>query len=365
MLNSDTPEQNGFEQRMIAILNAGALNLALAIGQRTGLFETLATFERPEPADMIAANTGLHERYVREWLGIMVTGEIVEVQVNSDGAETYFLPRTRIPYLTRSGGEQNLALYSKEIPLLTCCALEPLLVAMATGTGIPYNRYPAFQEFMSELSDAKHRKSLLRDFLPAVAGGALQIKLEQGARVCDIGCGEGVALLLMAEAFPQSSFVGIDIDWEALAVARKGANRLGLENVEFVLRDAAGACHDNSWHASFDYISAFDAIHDQQQPLQVLQAIRQLLAEEGWFSMIDIAAHSAHRDNLDHPMGPFLYTVSLMHCLPVGMAGGGAGLGMMWGRERASQLLEEAGFSRVTIEEIPNDPFNLHFLCRK
>jgi len=365
MANSDSPDRGGFEQRMIEILNAGALNLALAIGQRLGLFETMATLQRPEPVALIAVNAGLHGRYVREWLGIMATGDIVDVQANGDGEETYYLPPERIPFLTRSGGEQNLALYSKEIPLLTCCALDQLVVAMATGAGIPYSQYPAFQEFMSELSDAKHSKSLLRDFLPSVAEGAVQKKLGQGARVCDIGCGEGVALLLMAAAFPQSSFVGIDIDWETLAVARKGANRLGLENVEFVLRDAAEASQDESWQARFDYITAFDAIHDQQQPLQVLQAVRQLLAADGWFSMIDIAAHSAHRDNLDHPLGPFLYTVSLLHCLPVGMAGGGAGLGMMWGREQASQLLEAAGFSRVTIEAIPNDPFNLHFLCRK
>jgi len=364
MPNSESKARGDFEQRMIDILNAGALNLALAIGQRTGLFEALATFKDPASAALIADSAGLHKRYVREWLGIMVTGGIVEVKTSEEG-EKYQLPGERIPYLTRSGGEQNLGLYSKEIPLLTCCALEQLLVAMSTGTGIPYSHYPAFQEFMSELSDAKHRKNLLRDFLPSVAGGQLVDRLEQGARVCDIGCGEGVALLLMADAYPLSRFVGIDIDWEALAVARKGANRLGLENVEFVLRDAAETGEDDSWHASFDYVTAFDAIHDQQQPLQVLQTVRQMLSETGWFSMIDIAAHSAHRDNLDHPMGAFLYTVSLMHCLPVGLSGGGAGLGMMWGREKACQLLEKAGFSRVAVEEIPGDPFNLHFLCQK
>jgi len=80
--------------------------------------------------------------------------------------------------------------------------------------------------------------------------------------------------------------------------------------------------------------------------------------------MIDIKAGSAIRDNMDHPMAPFLYTVSLMHCMPVGLNDQGRGLGMMWGQQQAMALLAEAGFSRVSVEQIPNDAFNLHFLCR-
>lgn len=365
MRDSNTPAQGDFEQRMIDILNAGALNLALAIGQRTRLLETLANFQDYQPAARIADSSGLNERYVREWLGIMATGDIVSVCRKADGEDSYLLPPDRVPYLTRSGGEQNLALYCKEIPLLTCSALDSLLAAMQTGNGIPSSTYPAFQEFMAELSDSRQRQSLLQDFLPSVDDGQLVKRLEQGARVCDIGCGEGVAVLLMARAFPHSHFIGIDIDWEALAVARKAAIRLGLDNVEFVLRDAAEAGHDQHWRGSFDYVTAFDAIHEQQQPLQVLRMIRELLVDGGRFSMIDIAAHSAHSANLEHPLGPFLYTVSLMYCLPVGLSGGGAGLGMMWGREQACQLLAQAGFSLVSVEEIPGDPFNAHFFCYK
>jgi SAM-dependent methyltransferase len=365
MQNRRLSGPDSFEQRMVDILNAGALNLALAVGQRTGLFDILAGFQSYVPAAKIAASAGLNERYVREWLGSMSTGGIVEVQNDAGGIERYRLPADHVPFLTRRGGEQNLAAYAKEIPLLTCCALEQLLGAMQSGNGIPSSSYPAFQEYMSELADARHRRILLSSFLPAVDNGALVARLESGARVCDIGCGEGVALLLMAEAFPHSSFVGIDIDWEALAVARKGAIRLGLKNIEFVLRDALEAGHDHGWREGFDYITAFDAIHEQQEPRQVLQGIRQLLKADGLFSMVDIAAHSTHSGNLDHPLGPFLYTVSLLHCLPVGLYDGGAGLGMMWGREQACGILEEAGFTAVTVEEIPGDPFNLHFFCRK
>jgi hypothetical protein len=115
----------------------------------------------------------------------------------------------------------------------------------------------------------------------------------------------------------------------------------------------------------FDYVTAFDAIHDQTRPLDVLQGVHHILTPDGRFSMVDIAANSNLADNLAHPMGPFLYTVSLMHCLPVGLVGGGTGLGMMWGREKAVEMLKDARFQRVQVLEMPEDPFNLHFFCCK
>ncbi|MCP3955994.1 MAG: methyltransferase type 12, partial [Desulfobacterales bacterium] len=111
-------------------------------------------------------------------------------------------------------------------------------------------------------------------------------------------------------------------------------------------------------------ICAFDAIHDQTRPLEALRSIRYMLAPGGLFSMVDIKAGSQHKDNLDHPMGPFLYTVSLMHCMPVGLSDNGTGLGMMWGQQQAETLLREAGFETVEPTEMDYDPFNLHYLCR-
>lgn len=90
-----------------------------------------------------------------------------------------------------------------------------------------------------------------------------------------------------------------------------------------------------------------------------------MLVPDGMFSMVDIAAHTSHYDNRHHPLGPFLYTVSLMHCLPVGLIDDGAGLGMMRGKEQAVVMLHQAGFSQVKVEEMPEDSFNLHFCCRK
>jgi ubiquinone/menaquinone biosynthesis C-methylase UbiE len=159
--------------------------------------------------------------------------------------------------------------------------------------------------------------------------------------------------------------VGIDISEDALETAKSEAEKLGLDNLKFFNHDAATLEGNLALRNSFDYITAFDAIHDQTQPRKVLQGVYAILKPGGLFSMVDIAAASNLADNLDHPMGPFLYTVSLMHCMPVGLVNGGAGLGMMWGREKAVEMLTEAGFDPVRVLELPDDPFNLHFLCTK
>ena len=212
---------------MADILNCGALNLAMAVGYRTGLFEAMASFSAPRSAAAIAAQAGLNPRYVREWLGVMITGEVVELVLAADGIERYLLPAEHAAYLVKNAPAANLAVYTQEIPLLAVCALEPVIQAFETGEGIPYSVYPRFQAFMSELANAKHRQVLLETFLPSVADGRLVQRLEQGIRVCDLGCGEGVAMLLMAKAFPRSQFIGIDSDAGAIEAARSGAIATG------------------------------------------------------------------------------------------------------------------------------------------
>jgi SAM-dependent methyltransferase len=354
-----------FAARMTEILNAGALNLALAIGYRTGLFDAMDRLQGPQTCAAIAAAAGLDARYVREWLAVMATGKVVALTEDDAGEACYRLPPAHADLLTRRAGSANLGVYAQEIPLLTTIALESVIEGLATGAGVPYERYPRFQRFMTELADAKHRRMLVPRFLPSVDDGRMVARLEAGIRVCDLGCGEGLALLLMAEAYPASRFVGIDICADSLARGRQEARRLGLTNVEFLCQDVAGLGPGDRTPQRFDYITAFDAIHDQTRPLEALRAAHALLAPDGAFSMVDIAADSRLAANLEHPMGPFLYTVSLMHCMPVGLVNGGMGLGMMWGRQRATALLEEAGFSRVTVASIPEDAFNLHFFCRK
>jgi 2-polyprenyl-3-methyl-5-hydroxy-6-metoxy-1,4-benzoquinol methylase len=354
-----------FSERVIGILNGGALNVALGLGYRLGLFEALDAFQAPASLSQIAEATSLDPRYVREWLGVVACGDIVEVHGAGED-ERFSLPPAHGDVLCRRAGTANLGVYTQELPLLTESALSRVRDGFRSGEGLDYACYEEFFAFMGELADAKHERTLVDGFLPSVAEGAIVAQLEAGARACDVGCGSGAASILMARAFPRSEFVGVDFDRGAIETARRGAEAARLQNLRFLERDAAALHDDQELQGGFDYVTSFDAIHDQTQPLAALRGIRALLAPGGVFSMVDIAAESSIGANREHAMGSFLYAVSLLHCMPVGLGaeGSGAGLGMLWGRERALALLAEAGFAEVEVHEIPNDPFNLHYLCR-
>ncbi len=349
---------------MTEILNHGALNLAMAIGYKNQIFDILEDLNKPVTVSELASASGLHPRYLQEWLGIMVTGKIIELFSDQNAEDTYSLPPEHASFLTRKAGSTNMGVYTQEIPLLTSCAMDSVSTAFETGAGVPFSKYPDFQGFMEELSDAKHQNVLIDKFLPTVDKGHLLARLTAGIRVCDLGCGHGVAMNLMASSFPKSTFVGIDNHEDAVRKAAEAGQETGIGNAVYKVLDAAAIYGKKEFFGLFDYICAFDAIHDQSHPLEVLRGIRYMLAPGGMFSMIDIKARSSQADNVDHPMGPFLYTVSLMHCLPVGLNDKGSGLGMMWGQEKAEALLREAGFEDIEIAEMEYDPFNLHYLCK-
>jgi 2-polyprenyl-3-methyl-5-hydroxy-6-metoxy-1,4-benzoquinol methylase len=353
-----------FAGRLNKILNYGALNLAIAIGYKNRIFDILEDLNRPATAEEIASASKLNIRYLKEWLGVMVTGEIIEISTNQNNENAYFLPLDHAAFLTRKAGSNNMGVYTQELPLLTACAMESVNEGFKTGEGVPFSKYPDFQEFMAELSDAKHKKVLINDFLPSVENGLLLSHLQKGINVCDLGCGQGVAVNLMAKAFPNSTFTGIDNHETAILEARQAVQMLNLSNANYLVLDAAKITQKEEFFGLFDYICAFDAIHDQSHPLEVLRGIRSMLAPGGLFSMVDIKASSNLTDNIDHPLAPFLYAVSLMHCMPVGLTDNGTGLGMMWGKEKAESLLKKAGFEHIEVEEMENDTFNLHYLCK-
>ncbi len=357
--------EDDFSKKMTDILNYSALNLAMAFGYRLGLFDAMDALDSAQTTAVIAEKAGLHPRYVEEWLGVMATANIVELSQDEEGQNHFYLPKAHGNLITRRAGNSNLGVYTQEIPILTMSAMEPVLEGFHTGEGVSYDRYPQFHTFMTELGNAKYRQVLVEKFLPSVADGAIIRKLQSGIRVCDLGCGQGLAAILMAQAFQNSEFIGIDISEDALHHARSEANKLRLDNLKFYNQDAATLENSQTFCNAFDYITAFDAIHDQTRPLSALKGAYAILKPGGLFSMVDIAAATNLAGNLDHPMGPFLYTVSLMHCMPVGLVDGGSGLGMMWGREKAVKMLQKAGFDQIQVLEIPDDPFNYHYLCTK
>jgi 2-polyprenyl-3-methyl-5-hydroxy-6-metoxy-1,4-benzoquinol methylase len=185
--------------------------------------------------------------------------------------------------------------------------------------------------------------------------------LQAGIGVLDIGCGEGHSTNLLAHAYPNSRFTGYDLREDALEKARAKAASLVLRNVRFVRQDLSAI----EEREAYDLVTAFDVIHDQAHPRTVLKNIAAILKPGGTFLMVDIKASSEVHENLDHPMGPFLYTISTMHCMTVSLARGGEGLGTMWGEQKALELLAEAGFTDVAVKQVEGDFLNNFYIAKK
>jgi len=165
----------------------------------------------------------------------------------------------------------------------------------------------------------------------------------------------------MARAFPRSRFVGFDFSESALAVARAEASAWGLTNASFEVKDAATL--DAS--RQFDFITTFDAVHDQADPTAMVRGIHASLRPGGHWLCVDIQASTHIGENLDHPMGTFGYTVSCMHCMTVSLAYDGAGLGAMWGAQQARDLFTDAGFEHIEIHNVEGDVMNNYYVCHK
>lgn len=339
---------------LFATLTAGATALMLSLGHRTGLFDTMASLPA-STSGRLAEAAGLHERYVREWLGAMTTAGIVE---HDPAADTYRLPLEQAALLTRAAGPHNMASLMQFIPLLA--QVEDAVVdSFVHGGGVGYESYHRFHQLMAEQSAQTNDASLVDTILPLVPG--LTERLESGIRVADIGCGQGHAVNLIARAFPGSEVVGYDFSTDAVAVGRAEAAAWGLTNAHFEVRDVA----DLSGTGTFDAVTAFDAVHDQAHPGRVLRQVAEHLAPDGVFLMVDIRASSDVDDNVEIPWAPFLYAVSTMHCMPVSLALGGDGLGTVWGTQLAQQMLADAGFTDVRVESVPTDFINAYYVARR
>ena len=350
--NTDTTEE--FAARMVGAIDSASLAILLSIGHQTKLFDTLAELP-PATSTQIADAAGLNERYVREWLGGVAAGRVVDYDPT---AQTYTLPPHRAAVLIRAAGPDNLSRVAQFIPLLAEVE-QKVIGCFHNGGGLSYSEYPRFHALMAEESGATFDAALVDVILPMAEG--LPDRLRAGAEVADFGCGSGHAVNIMAQAFPASRFTGIDFSDEGLAAARAEASQWGLSNATFVAKDVA----ELDEVETYDVITAFDAIHDQAHPAQVLANIYRALRPGGIFLMVDIKASSHVEDNVGVPFASYMYTVSTMHCMSVSLALDGDGLGTVWGRQLATSMLGDAGFGDVAVHELESDPINFYYVARK
>lgn len=350
----DEAKSEQFAEKLLTMLNHGAVNLMVSIGYRTGLFDVMSNLPSSTSHE-IAEASNLNERYVREWLGAMVTGEIIDYDPEN---KTYSLPKEHAAWITRDASPNNIAVTAQWLAVLGSVE-DKIVDCFREGGGVPYEEFERFHEVMSDESHQTVIVPLLDQTLPLVPG--LIEKLKQGIEVLDVGCGSGFALVHMAKEFPSSRFTGYDISQEAVERGNALAAEQGLSNVNLIAKDVAKIDDDQKYH----FITTFDAVHDQADPDTVLSNINKALKDDGVYLMQDIAGSSHVHNNLDHPLAPLLYTTSCMHCMTVSLSQDGKGLGAMWGKELATDMLKAAGFTEVEIKELEHDPINYYYIVKK
>jgi SAM-dependent methyltransferase len=349
----DEERVGAFAEQLMGFYTGAMISCMIDLGQRTGLFD--AALYGPATSSELAGRAGLHERYVREWLGAVTCAGIATYEPTT---QTYTFQPEHLACLT-GATEMNLASLSAACTHLTHF-VEPVEEAFRNGGGVPYDRYrPAFTDVMDGLSRPMMDGILVDKVIPLAED--LRDRLTDGTTVADVGCGTGHTTNLLARAFPTSTFVGYDLAIDALDRASREAAEWNLSNVSFAVQDVAELRTETALGAAV----VFDAIHDQVDPARVISRIFDALAPGGVFLMFEPRASSHLEHNLENPTAAMLYAISTLHCMPVSLAHDGAGLGTCWGQELALEMLRKAGFVDLEVHDAPGDPMDLVYLARK
>jgi SAM-dependent methyltransferase len=337
-----------------AVDEVGAtLNTALVVmGDKLGLYREMAGSGPVTPAEL-AERTGCAERYVREWLNAQAAGGYVEYEADSG---RYVLPP-----------EQAIALTDEESPAYLPGFFQMALgsvndsprIAQAarTGEGVGWHDHVHdVHEGCERFFRPGYNANLVESWLPALAG--VVEKLERGARVADVGCGHGASTIVMANAFPNSSFIGTDYHDGSIATARERAEAAGVDDrVTFEVAPASSYAG-----AAYDLVTMFDCLHDMGDPVGAARHVRQSLASDGTWMIVEPFAGDRVEENLN-PVGRAYYAFSTLLCTPASLSQEvGLALGAQAGEARIRDVVERAGFT--SFRRVAETPFNLVFEAR-
>jgi 2-polyprenyl-3-methyl-5-hydroxy-6-metoxy-1,4-benzoquinol methylase len=331
------------------------VSLMVHLGDRLGIYRAMAGRGRMTASEL-AGWTGLHERWLLEWLRSQAAAGLVD----TDDGETFELAPEGTEVLADESGSLWFAAGAFLGRVAAPEVVDRLADSFRTGKGLSYDDLgPSAAHGVERMLAPWTRLALVPRILPALDGVAG--RLERGARVADVGCGSGVALLAMAEAYPKSGFVGYDPSRHAIDRARSKLGATGLTNVE--LRNEAAAGLPRA--PTYDFVLTLDCIHDMVRPAEAIAAIRSAIQPEGTWLIKDIRAGAEWADNLRNPVLAMMYGTSVATCMSSALSEpGGAGLGTLGFHPRlAEQMCREAGFTRFTVHDF-DDPANLYYEVR-
>jgi SAM-dependent methyltransferase len=331
----------------VAADQAAAYNgVLIYLGDRLGLWKALASVESATSVEL-AERSGLDERQLREWL----SAQAAAGYVTYDAATARFsLPAEHATVLA-DDDSPVFGAAAFEVIAAVWASADQLAHAYVTGEGVAWHDHDSrLFTGVDRFFRTAYRASLVSEWLPAVDG--LVERLEAGIRVVDVGCGLGSATILMAEAFPASTFVGLDYHEESVRRASAAAEAAGVaDRVHFEVGDAT------SYGGSYDLVCFFDAVHDMGDPVGALAHARSVLSPGGQVFAVEPFAEDRLEDNLNNPVAAVFYAASSCLCVPCSVSQGGAALGAQAGPARLTGAFEDAGFTTARVAAAT--PFNL------
>ena len=352
----DMGKLQSFAFKVVGDVTAQQMGPLSTVGDRLGLFKTLAT-SGPVTSEEFADRARINERYGREWLAAMACHGYLAYD---DATKRFTLPP-----------EHAMVLANTESPLYLTGLIEMsqpfwanidlLADAFKHGGGVPQERYGehfwcGFEQFTYTF----FRNSMVQEWFPTMP--RVDAALRAGGSVADVGCGNGQALAILAQAYPEATFVGYDNYPPAIAAANARAQAAGVaERVRCAVCDVTRGIP-----GTYDLITTFDVVHDMPRPRPAMKEFKKALKPGGTYVVVEINLSGDLQETLDHPLGigAFGYSVSTNYCLTQALAAGGEGTGTCMGEEKMRELAAEAGFTQFRRMDFPANPFNIFYEIR-
>jgi len=356
--------ESEFPKRISNMMREGFLCLQVALGNRLRLFDELEKASKINGVNSteLAAALGYKERYVREWLSAVATGDIIDV---ADGDDRYYLTPEKGKALSLSSGATP-ALWAWMLPVCAGAYRDIVEAFKADGPlGVPYGRYPDFHPWRKQLTTFTFPTFVEKGLIPAAPQLWKAAESAEGIQVCEVGCSEGVLTSILATKYPNSNFWASDIGQSEIDKANKLKLERKLDNVTYEVQDVTRL--PKEWNEKFDAVIIYDVIHDLGQPNIAVKELHRVLKKGGSAVITDIGLDTSVRDNMQKPEAALIYSVSLFHCMPVSLNCGpdAWGLGAGWGKQRAEALFKESGFEEVATISYEEDIVQAIYVCKK
>ncbi|HET8758644.1 MAG TPA: class I SAM-dependent methyltransferase [Solirubrobacteraceae bacterium] len=348
----DDAKLEAFVHQALGELGATLNSALVVLGDQLGLYRAMAAAGALTPAEL-AERTGTTERYVREWLNAQAAGGYVHYDPSD---ERYTLPAEQAVVLA---DEDSPYFLPGAFQLMTASAADHPAIAAAfrSGAGVGWHEHNhGVFEGCERFFRPGYAAFLCSQWIPALDG--VEAKLRAGARVADVGCGHGASTILMAQAYPASTFTGFDYHGDSIAAARERARAAGLgDRVRFDVAPAAGYPG-----AGYDLVCTFDCLHDMGDPVGAARHVRASLDADGTWLIVEPFANDRTEDNLN-PVGRIYYAASTLLCTPASLSQEvGLALGAQAGETRLHDVITAGGLTRF--RRAAQTPFNLIFEAR-